>query len=233
MTQLERKLQQANSYDFQKSNKIKSAQIFKKVLCFRDESLGFWNETDSQDCCNLRCLALNTSGAGVVVFVHVVVLMVASFSVLQVTVLQVGIDVEVIVHAVWLLCVHLFWEIALQLLQLVLGEEVGLWKHDLMETTINNLVNSSAQWLVMCQNANFFLCVWGWCTLISLHRREGTCKVKIKLICKRIKEILGKKKKTYREVNNKASLLKRSAIHGHPFIQDTLCVSRLDQLSCN
>lgn len=37
---------------------------------------------------------------------------------------------------------------------------------------------------------------------------------------------------SYREVDNQASLLKRSAVHGHPFIQDTLGVSRLDQFPC-
>lgn len=86
----------------------------------------------------LRRLALNAAGAGVVVFIHVVVLMSVSVSVLIVTVLQVGVDVEVIVHAVRLLCIRLLWEIALQLLQLVLREEIGLWEHHLMETTASD-----------------------------------------------------------------------------------------------
>lgn len=86
-------------------------------------------------------MALNTSGA--VVFIHVVILMVVSFSVLKVTVLQVGIDVEVIVHIFWLLCLQLFWEVALQLLQPLLGKKVGLWEHHLKETTINNLITTT------------------------------------------------------------------------------------------
>lgn len=39
MIQFERTLERVNSYDFMKSNKIESAQIFKKVLCFRDDDL--------------------------------------------------------------------------------------------------------------------------------------------------------------------------------------------------
>lgn len=79
-------------------------------------------------------MALNAPGAGVVVFVHVV-LMSAPSSAFQVAVLQVGIDVEVLVHALWLLSTHLSWEEALQLLQLVLGEKIGWWEHHLQEAT--------------------------------------------------------------------------------------------------
>lgn len=83
--------------------------------------------------CDLRRVALNAAGAGVVVLVHVVVLMSVSPSALQVTVLQVSVDVEVLVHAVRLLCVDLSWEVALKLLQLVLGEEIGWWEHHLLK----------------------------------------------------------------------------------------------------
>lgn len=70
--------------------------------------------------------------------------MIASFSVLQVTVLQVGVDVQVIVHSLRLLCIQLFWEVALQLLQLVLGEEVGLWEDHLnIKTNISNLITTT------------------------------------------------------------------------------------------
>lgn len=73
----------------------------------------------------LRRLALNTSGAGIVIFIHVVVLMPVSFSVLQVTLLKVGVDVEVVVHALRLLRLHLQRKVAFELLQFVLWEEVG------------------------------------------------------------------------------------------------------------
>ena len=106
----------------------------KKVLFFRDEGLGVWNE--NKLVAGLRRLTLNPSRVGVVVFLHVVVLMVVPFPVLHVTVLKVGVDVEVVVHAVQLLGIHLVREVALQLLQLVLGEEVGFWEHHLMETTM-------------------------------------------------------------------------------------------------
>lgn len=81
----------------------------------------------------LRRVALNAPGAGVVVLVHVVVLMSVSSSALQVTVLQVSVDVEVLVHAVRLLCVYLSGEVTLELLQLVLGEEIGWWEHHLVD----------------------------------------------------------------------------------------------------
>ena len=74
-------------------------------------------------------MALNTSGA--VILFHVVVLMVVSLSVLKVTVLQVSVDVQVIVHAVRLLCEQLVGEVTLQVLQPLLGEEVGFWEHHL------------------------------------------------------------------------------------------------------
>ena len=53
------------------------------------------------------------------------------FSAVEVTVLQVGGDVEVIIHAGGLLRILLLWEVALQLLQLVFGKEVSLWEHHL------------------------------------------------------------------------------------------------------
>lgn len=107
--------------------KKESAQISNKVhFCIRNEGFGA--------SCALGRVALNASGAGVVVFVHVV-LMSAPSSAFQVTVLQVGIDVQVLVHALRLLGTHLSWEEALQFLQLVLGEEIGWWEHHLQEAT--------------------------------------------------------------------------------------------------
>lgn len=87
------------------------------------------NLEQAEASCALRRVALNAAGAGVVVFIHVVVLMSGSPSAFQVTVLQVGVDVEVLVHALWLLCIQLSWQVALQLLQLVLGEKIG-WRED-------------------------------------------------------------------------------------------------------
>lgn len=81
-------------------------------------------------------LALNAPCAGIVVFIHVVVMMVVPLSVLKVTLLQVSVDVEVVVHAVRLRGVYLFWEVPFQLLQFVLGEKVLLWKRHLTETTV-------------------------------------------------------------------------------------------------
>lgn len=65
--------------------------------------------------------------------------MVVSFPVPEVTVLQVGVDVKVVVHAVRLLRLQLFREVALQLFQLLPGEEVGLWEHHLEEKTKNSI----------------------------------------------------------------------------------------------
>lgn len=88
------------------------------MLCFRDQGCG----------CDLRRVALDPSGA--VVFLHVVVVVLPP-PVLKVTVLQVGVDVQVVVHAVRLLRVQLLREVALQLLELLCGEEVGLWEQHL------------------------------------------------------------------------------------------------------
>lgn len=78
---------------------------------------------------DLRRLALDPSAA--VVFLHVVILVLVPSPAPGVTVLKVGVDVEVVVHAVGFLRLQLLGEVALQLLELLLGEEVGLGEHHL------------------------------------------------------------------------------------------------------
>lgn len=78
---------------------------------------------------DLRRLALDPPA--VVVFLHGAILMLVSPAVPQVTVLKVGVDVEVVIHAVGFVRLQLLGEVALQLLQLLPGQEVGLGEHHL------------------------------------------------------------------------------------------------------
>lgn len=78
---------------------------------------------------DLRRLALDPPAA--VVFLHEAILMLVPPAVPQVTVLKVGVDVEVVVHALGFVPLQLLGEVALQLLQLLPGQEVGLGERHL------------------------------------------------------------------------------------------------------
>lgn len=104
---------------------------------------------------DLRSLALDPPAA-VVVFLHVAILMLVPPAVPQVTVLKVGIDVEVVVHAVSLVRFQLLGEVALQLLQLLPGQEVGLGEDHLEGKRARFIFGGTILWLKVhfCSWAN-------------------------------------------------------------------------------